>query len=63
MKTNGVYHAIRTDKIIRITNCKYYEDLFNPAFSIVTWQSGKKVFKKTLIYSDQFKFFKRIGSL
>ena len=62
MKTKGVYYLPSTDKIILISKCEYYEDLFNPAFSIVTWEQEEGIYHKTLIESNQFPNFVKIGS-
>lgn len=63
MKTIGLYYIPSADKLILITKCEYYEDLFNPAFSIVTWEQKDGVWPKCLITNDQFYRFVRIGSL
>lgn len=63
MKTIGVYYIVSADKIVLITKAEYYEDMFNKPFSIVTWEQGKSVYPKVLITHDQFKRFKRIGTL
>lgn len=64
MRKTGVYYMPRSDKIIIIRECEYFEDFFNPAFSIVTWEEPNgKVYEKTLITKDQFKRFKYLGDL
>lgn len=63
MKTKGVYFIPTADKIIIITKCEYYEDIFRPPFSIVTWIQDDREVEKVLITHDQFKRFKRIGDL
>ena len=63
MKRIGTYYLHRADKIIQITKCEYYEDMFNPSFSIVTWVEERGTFEKTLIKKEQFREFIRIGNI
>ena len=63
MKTIGTYYIPISDKLIQVTKCEYYEDLFNPPFAIVTWVDNNGIFEKCLITEEQFQRFKRIGSI
>jgi len=63
VKTKGVYYLPSADMLLLISKVEFYEDMFTKPFSIVTWESFKGVYKKVLITSDQFKRFKRIGTL
>lgn len=63
MKKSGLYYIKNADKLIYISKVRYFEDLFNPPFSIVTWEQENKVYKKVLIEKRQFKNFTFIGKV
>lgn len=63
MKKPGVYYIPSANKIWAVTKVDYYEDLFNPPFSIISCWTDGKFYEKCLIESHQFKNFKRIGEL
>lgn len=63
MKKKGVYYIPSADKIWVVDKVEYYEDIFNPEFSIVSvWVEGG-FYPKTLITKDQFSRFVFIGDL
>lgn len=63
MKSNGIYYLPSVDKIVIITNCHYYSDVFNVPFSIVTWEQEDRICKQCLIEQYQFNEFVKIGVL
>lgn len=63
MKTPGVYYQPNRNVFWYVERVDYYEDLVNPAFSIVWGYVDNKTVTKCLITKTQFKLFKRIGEL
>lgn len=45
----GLYYIPTADRIVYISKVQNYEDLYNPPFSIVTYETDKKAYPKTLI--------------
>lgn len=63
MKTKGVYYLPYSDVIWYVTKVEYYEDLYNPSFSIISVYTPQGFFKRVCITGAQFNRFVRVGAL
>lgn len=45
----GLYYIPAHDKLVYLSKVSNYEDMFSPPFAIVTYETDKKAYPKTLI--------------